>query len=199
MLKAHLILALLWILFGVLHSVFAALAVKQRFAKAFPKTAKYYRLLYTFFAFVTFGIVIWYGIRLPSLLLFQQAFITNVTGGVVALAGLVIMIICIKKYFLSLSGLKSLFQEQPTHQLMINGIHRYVRHPLYLGTFMAIWGAFLFYPLLSLFISNVAITAYTLIGILFEERKLIAEFGTDYQRYQQTVPKLIPAFSRKTQ
>jgi len=197
MLNAHLLLAFLWILFGVLHSVFASLAVKQRAATAFPKAIKYYRLLYTLFAFLTFGIVIVYAVQLTSPLLFARTFFSNATGAVIAVSGLAIMIICIKKYFLSLSGLKSLFQERPTHRLMINGIHRYVRHPLYLGTFMAIWGAFLIYPVLSLFISNVLITAYTLLGISFEEKKLIKEFGTDYEQYRQSVPKLIPAFGRK--
>src|SRR6478672_2333626 len=161
--------------------------MKQRFAKVFPEGLKYYRLLYTVFAFLTFGLVVWYQMLLPSPLLYVPHLFTTAVGGIVALVGLCIMVICIKKYFLSLSGLKSLFQERPSHQLMISGIHRYVRHPLYLGTFMALWSAFLVYPLLSLFITNVLITAYTLIGITFEERKLIAEFGDAYKSYQQQV------------
>jgi methanethiol S-methyltransferase len=197
MLYAHLILALFWIGFGVLHSLLAGLNLKQRFARLFPKQAKYYRLLYTLFAFLTFGLVFWYQVQLPSTFVFQRNLFTNSLGAVAALAGATIMVICIKKYFLSLSGLKSLFQERPAHQLMINGIHRYVRHPLYSGTFLAIWGVFLLYPWLSLFVSNVIITAYTLIGISFEERKLLAEFGDAYTTYQKKVPKLIPAFGRK--
>lgn len=197
MLQAHLVLAVLWILFGVLHSVLAGLHIKQRFATAFPHQVKYYRLLYTIFAALTFGVVLWYLVQLPSPLLFQRNLFTNAIGVVIFVIGFTIMVICIKKYFLSLSGLKSLFQERPTHQLMISGIHRYVRHPLYLGTFMALWGAFLIYPLLSLFMTNVVITAYTLIGISFEERKLIAEFGNAYKTYQKQVPKLIPTFGRK--
>ena len=197
MLQAHVLLAVLWILFGVLHSVFAGLNIKQRVGARFPNTFKYYRLWYSLFAFLTFGLVMWYFVQLPSPLLYSRNFFTNAVGSIVALTGAVIMSICIKKYFLSLSGLKSLFEERPTHQLMINGIHRYMRHPLYLGTFLGIWGAFVFYPTLSFFITNVLITAYTLIGISFEEKKLVAEFGNDYKTYQQQVPKLIPAFGRK--
>jgi protein-S-isoprenylcysteine O-methyltransferase Ste14 len=197
MLKAHLILAVLWILFGVLHSVFASLTIKERFANAFPKQTKYYRLLYTLFAFLTFGLVIGYQLQLLTRFILERSGLSNAIGTIITITGLAIMIICIKKYFLSLSGLKSLFQERPTHELMINGIHRFVRHPLYLGTFLAIWGGFLLYPALSLFISNLAITAYTLFGIRLEEQKLVAEFGLDYKQYQQTVPKLIPSFRRK--
>lgn len=187
----------MWGLFGVLHSVLAGLGVKQQAAKAFPKSFKHYRLLYTLFAFFTLGIVVWYLARLSSPFLFPRTIFTTIIGAGLALIGVAIMAICIKKYFLSLSGLKSLFQERPSHQLMIGGIHRYVRHPLYLGTFMALWGVFLMYPFFSFFISAGVITIYTLIGIRFEERKLIAEFGEAYQRYRQTVPKLIPAFGRK--
>jgi protein-S-isoprenylcysteine O-methyltransferase Ste14 len=35
-------------------------------------------------------------------------------------------------------------------------------------------------------------TAYFYLGSIPEERKLLQEFGADYARYQQTVPRLIP-------
>src|SRR4051794_13810185 len=108
MLNAHLILALLWILFGVLHSVFASLTLKERFAKAFPKQAKFYRIYYTLFAFLTFGLVLWYQLQLSSPLVLERSVFSTDLGAVLAVTGLLIMVICIKKYFLSLSGLKSL-------------------------------------------------------------------------------------------
>lgn len=197
MLQAHLLLALLWIGFGLLHSVLASASLKAWFTQRWPKQAVHYRLWYTLFAFVTFGLVLWYTIILQSPLLFTTNGATQLAGGIIAVTGLVIMAVCIKKYFLSLSGLKSLFTKRPSHQLMISGIHRFMRHPLYAGTFLAIWGGFIFYPTLSFFITNFIITAYTLIGIRFEEKKLLAEFGADYKTYRQTVPKLIPAFGRK--
>jgi protein-S-isoprenylcysteine O-methyltransferase Ste14 len=67
-----------------------------------------------------------------------------------------------------------------------------VRHPLYLGTFLFIWGAWLIIPLVSFGITNVVITLYTLIGIHFEERKLVEEFGQSYISYSRQVPKIIP-------
>jgi protein-S-isoprenylcysteine O-methyltransferase Ste14 len=75
---------------------------------------------------------------------------------------------------------------------MITGIHRYMRHPLYTGTFLAIWGAWVLFPFLSLLLSNAVITGYTLLAIRLEEEKLVAAFGDDYKAYQQRVPKLLP-------
>ncbi len=39
---------------------------------------------------------------------------------------------------------------------------------------------------------NVASTLYFWIGSIFEERKLIAEFGPAYRLHQQQVPRLFP-------
>lgn len=109
--------------------------------------------------------------------------------------GLLIMALCIEKYFGRLSGLKTLFVDEvhTGNQLIVTGMHRYVRHPLYTGTFLFIWGLFIFIPYTSLLISNFIITVYTLIGIRWEEEKLIQEFGDSYKIYQKKVPKLIPA------
>ncbi len=39
---------------------------------------------------------------------------------------------------------------------------------------------------------NLGATAYILVGILFEERKLIAAFGDQYATYREQTPMLIP-------
>ncbi|HVF97256.1 MAG TPA: isoprenylcysteine carboxylmethyltransferase family protein [Flavisolibacter sp.] len=194
MLLNHVVLALLWTLYGVLHSVLAGLRVKQFFAKHMGRHYKHYRLAYTVFAFVTFALIIWYQVSIESFNLFKPTLFSRLAGGLVAAAGLSLMLICIKKYFMGLSGLRSLLQEEVYTELLISGVHRYVRHPLYLGTFLFIWGSFLLFPTLSILITDVVITAYTMFGMQLEEKKLVRDFGEQYKRYQKSVPKLIPKF-----
>jgi protein-S-isoprenylcysteine O-methyltransferase Ste14 len=124
--------------------------------------------------------------------MFTPGLVVLLFGCLIAAAGLVLMLICIKKYFISLSGLLSLVQDNSTNQLIIRGVHRYVRHPLYLGTFAMLWGLLLLMPYLSLLIAITIITGYTLFGIKLEETKLVEEFGESYVSYQRQVPMIIP-------
>ena len=194
--KQHLILALAWIIFCVLHSLLASISLKQWLAKNWGAAFKYYRLYYTLFASVSFIAVLIYQVLLPSPFIFSPNLVSYAVGCLAGISGLIVMTICIKKYFLSLSGLKTLFIDEVTtgNQLIISGIHRYVRHPLYSGTFLFIWGLFIFLPYTSLLIANFIITVYTLIGFKFEEQKLSKEFGPSYDAYRKQTPKIIPSF-----
>jgi methanethiol S-methyltransferase len=190
----HGMLVFYWGLFCGLHSVLASLWWKRLAQRILGGGFRFYRLFYTLFAFVTLGLVIYYQIWLSSPMLLERTVFLLIAGSAVLLAGVVVMAICIRKYFMSLSGLKSLYlnDEQAANQLQISGIHRFVRHPLYSGTFLAIWGLWLLLPQLSLFLANLVITVYTLMAIGWEEKKLEAEFGDSYRRYKTQVPKLIP-------
>ena len=185
-----------WVLFCLLHSLLASIPVKQWMAKKTGTAFKYYRLYYTLFALAGFAAVIIYQLRLFSPYVFSPAVASYAIGILISVAGLVIMGVCIKKYFSNLSGLKTFFIDEVKtgNQLIVTGIHRHVRHPLYAGTFLFLWGLFILMPLASLLISNFIITVYTLIGIRFEEKKLIREFGLPYEEYKKRVPKIIPSF-----
>jgi methanethiol S-methyltransferase len=192
MLLHHVFLALFWILYVVLHSVLASVGVKKRMQAALGKNFKHYRLAYTVFAFLSLVAVVWYQVSIPTIHLYKPSFFLVIAGYLVTITGFGIMLTCIKKYFMSLSGLRSLLQETTYSELIITGIHQHVRHPLYLGTFVFIWGLAVLFPYFSLVVANTIITVYTLIAIKFEERKLVAEFGEQYRQYQKTVPKIIP-------
>ena len=107
------------------------------------------------------------------------------------------MIICIRKYFYELSGVQAL-ENKPveTPTLQQTGLHKYVRHPLYFGTLLFVWGLFFLMPSLSNLIAVIAIAIYVLLGIHLEEQKLVLEYGEQYKQYTKRVPKLIPKIRR---
>jgi protein-S-isoprenylcysteine O-methyltransferase Ste14 len=112
-------------------------------------------------------------------------------------AGLVVMIACIRKYFANLSGIDVITKKQRPQVLELQGLHEYVRHPLYSGTLLFIWSLFLVFPLLSNLIAFLIITVYVFIGIRLEERKLELEFGENYKKYARITPMLIPSFRKR--
>jgi protein-S-isoprenylcysteine O-methyltransferase Ste14 len=195
MLNSHLILATGWILFCALHSVFASSIFKQWAAPLMGVQYKYYRLYYSFFAVLSFAAIIIYLLNINSYKLFTSTKLTIMTGIAATAGGIAIMGICVAKYFMQLSGLKGLIHNKTNNELMITGVHKVVRHPLYAGTFIFIWGLLILFPSLSLFISDAMITLYTLIALRFEEKKLEKEFGDAYRVYKEKVPMIIPKFS----
>ena len=69
-------------------------------------------------------------------------------------------------------------------------LYRHVRHPLYLGFVLGSWAT----PKMSLghLLFAVGMTSYILIGIWFEERDLVSQFGERYLRYREQVSMLLP-------
>lgn len=70
------------------------------------------------------------------------------------------------------------------------GPYRWVRHPLYLFCLTMIWSC----PDLTAdrLMFNLLWTAWIIVGTILEERDLVAQFGADYQAYQNDVPMLLP-------
>lgn len=183
-----------WILYCFVHSLLADATVKQRFQKILGNRFRYYRLWYSIFALTGLLLLLWYQFSRRSISLYTSEIIRYGASIILIVPGIIIMAICIRQYFYDLSGIQALQKDKPavTLTLQQNGLHKYVRHPLYFGTLLFVWGLFLLYPLLSNLIAAVIITIYVLIGIRLEERKLLLEYGKEYEKYSRRVPKLIP-------
>lgn len=74
--------------------------------------------------------------------------------------------------------------------LSVRGFYAWVRHPLYTFSLLFLWLT----PAMTtnVLTTYILFTLYFYIGSIFEERRLLAEFGSAYQDYQQRVPRFIP-------
>ena len=119
----------------------------------------------------------------PSTLLFYL-------GIVMAVAGLLIVLFALKNYdILEFTGLG---KANPNEKLRITGLNRYVRHPLYTGVFLVVWGIFIATMQMKFLIIAVVTTIYIYIGTKLEERKLLEVFGEDYVRYKEKIGMFFP-------
>ncbi len=187
--RSHWIVAAGWILFGVIHSAAAAGKVKSALRHYSPKLSEHYRVLYIAVAMISAALIVAYQCTLSGHVLFIATpwfYAFAVSTGI---AGITIMGVVIYKY--CITGV-AMNDDEVKPRLITTGLHKYVRHPLYTGTILTLWSGFFIFPLLNLLISNTVITVYTIIGIHFEERKLLKLFGDNYAVYKKKVPMLIP-------
>ena len=69
-------------------------------------------------------------------------------------------------------------------------LYRFIRHPLYVGWFIAFWAT----PTMSAghFLLALVMTAYMLVAIPMEERDLEALHGESYRRWRERTPAFVP-------
>lgn len=194
------IYGLLWLSFGFVHSLLAISSVKDRLA---PVLGSAYRLSYNVFAVLHIGLVFLIGRTLlsGSRFTFLSSWPMVAVLGMVTLCGCLLILLSLRQYDLGqFSGLSQWRAARSgTNQsndgavtlepLNVTGLNGWVRHPLYSGAFLYIWGSaassFGFW-------TAVFASAYLVIGAHYEERKLIKAYGDAYVNYRAQVPAFIP-------
>ena len=179
-------------LWGIVHSLLASVGVKNFLRRILgDRFMKFYRLLYNVFAVVSIAPVLYLMISLPDKTLYQVPTPWNyfMLAGQ-GLSVLFLFVAVLQTDLLSFAGLRQLVQEEKAGNLVTNGLYRSVRHPLYTFSLLILWLS----PSMSInsFIVYSALTIYILIGIVFEERKLLREYGQVYVEYRSSTPMLFP-------
>lgn len=189
-----------WILlagavYGIIHSLTASLKAKELAFRLFGEPGRrFYRLGYVLLSLITTPLYLVLIVLLPDERLYSvtplwiyATLIIQVAAGILLLAsfkgtGLI--------PFLGLDGFSKLNKSTRPNTLVTTGFYQYSRHPIYFFSLVILW----LIPIMTWNILSFAIgiTAYTLIGSLFEERKLTLEFGQEYINYRKRTSWIIP-------
>jgi methanethiol S-methyltransferase len=179
-------------LWGLIHSLLASMSFKRLLRKTLGDGfMKFYRVLYNIFAVMSIAPILYLMVSLPNPILYQ----VPAPWKYLMLAGqgasvLFLLIAVLQTDLLSFAGLRQLMKAEKPGNLITGGLYRMVRHPLYTFSLLILWLS----PSMTVnsFVVYIALTTYVLIGIIFEERKLLREYGNDYANYKLTTPMLLP-------
>jgi protein-S-isoprenylcysteine O-methyltransferase Ste14 len=78
-------------------------------------------------------------------------------------------------------------------QLVVTGLYRYVRNPMYLGVLLFLFGESLFLQYRTFFLYAIAWLLFVHLNVLlYEEPNLRRKFGNSYEQYTAAVRRWVP-------
>lgn len=187
--------------FAVQHSLMARPAFKRAWTRVVPKAAE--RSTYVLFASLALILLFWQWRPLPQTVWsISDPVGASVVSGLAWLGWAMVLVSTFLISHFHLFGVSQGFArllklEDPDEGRFVTPfLYRWLRHPIYAGFIVAFWAA----PQMSLghLIFAVATTGYILIGIWFEERDLVAHFGSRYLLYREQVGMLFPKLAPRS-
>jgi protein-S-isoprenylcysteine O-methyltransferase Ste14 len=182
-------------LFAVQHSVMARRGFKRWWTRIVPQSVE--RSTFVLAATVVLALLLWQWrpIAEPVIWSVQNPIGKVVINLVFWLGWTVLLVSTFLINHFELFGLRQVFANAlgrpiPAQEFRTPGLYRHVRHPIYLGFVLGFWAT----PQMTAghLLMAVGTTGYILIGIWFEERDLIAQFGDRYRVYREQVGMLLP-------
>lgn len=104
--------------------------------------------------------------------------------------GIIIGILC--SIVFVVQGKGSPIPFSPTKELVVTGIYRYVRNPIYIAGSSVLIGEAILFQSFGLLIYFIIIFGIFCVHVLLEETHLEGEFGETYNHYRKSVPRWIP-------
>ena len=115
----------------------------------------------------------------------------RVTGVILLLAGVVVLLHAFTRFVVE--GLGTPAPVAPTERLVVGGLYRYVRNPMYVAVTATIVGQALLLgrPILLLYAAAFALAVIAFVH-WYEEPTLRRRFGEEYEEYRRAVPAWWP-------
>jgi protein-S-isoprenylcysteine O-methyltransferase Ste14 len=115
----------------------------------------------------------------------------RVVGVVLILAGLPVLLDSFARF--AVKGLGTPAPVFPTRHLVVSGLYRYVRNPMYVAITALIFGQGLLFGSVRVLEYGVAVWAAFFVFVMaYEEPTLRKTFGAEYEEYCANVPRWIP-------
>jgi protein-S-isoprenylcysteine O-methyltransferase Ste14 len=122
---------------------------------------------------------------------FGDSTILRIVGIVLILAGVPVLLDSFARF--AIQGLGTPAPIFPPRHLVVQGLYRYVRNPMYVALVLVITGQALLFGNLRLLEYGAIVWLSThLFVLLYEEPKLRATFGDEYKTFCAHVPRWIP-------
>lgn len=119
----------------------------------------------------------------------------HITGLLLAGVGTVFLLVCIWEFVAY--GRGTLSPVDPPKSLVVRGLYRYVRNPMYLSVLLVLLGEGLLTRSLGLFEYTLGWFLWiNLVVLLYEEPSLHRAFGDSYQAYSASVSRWLPRHTR---
>jgi protein-S-isoprenylcysteine O-methyltransferase Ste14 len=181
-------------LFAVHHSVMARTRAKRWLARWFPESLE--RSLYVATAGLLLLMQLWLWQPLPEVVWQVESGVLRRIFWMVFVTGVVVSGASTFAFdHAHLFGLRQAWNAWRATEVVEPKFHtpwlyRQVRHPMQLGILLFLWSTTtMTQGQLQL---AMGFSVYILIGLHFEEKALIRQFGADYEDYRKHVPMLIP-------
>jgi len=122
---------------------------------------------------------------------FLDAEFARVVGAALTAAGAAVLIDSFARF--ALQGLGTPAPVLPTRHLVVSGLYRHVRNPMYVGVVGAILGQALLFADAGLLLYGALVwLAFHTFVVLYEEPALARSFGAQYEAFRAHVPRWIP-------
>jgi len=115
----------------------------------------------------------------------------RVLGGLMIAAGLPVLLDSFARF--AIQGLGTPAPVAPPQHLVVTGLYRYVRNPIYVAVSSLIFGQGLLFGSVSLLEYGLVVwLGFFAFVVLYEEPALLAKFGKEYEDYCVRVGRWIP-------